>query len=54
VIISATRRLDGSDADLEGLLADSLTMLRDYMAPEAPYAGMARQLIQPVIEELTA
>jgi uncharacterized protein (TIGR02646 family) len=44
---------DGSDPVLEELLADSLTMLRDYMAPEAPYAGMARQLIEPVIEELT-
>jgi hypothetical protein len=44
---------EGSDPDLEALLADSLTMLRDYMAPEAPYAAMARQLIEPVIEELT-
>ena len=45
--------IEGSDADLEQLLADSLAMLRDYMAADAPYAAMARQLIEPVIEELT-
>ena len=34
-------------------LRESLGLLRDYMAPGSPYAGMARQLIEPVIEELT-
>jgi uncharacterized protein (TIGR02646 family) len=43
----------GPNPVLEPLLRDSLTMLRDYMAADAPYAGMARQMIEPVLAELT-
>jgi uncharacterized protein (TIGR02646 family) len=39
--------------DFAGDLRESLAMLSDFIAPGAPYAGMARQMIQPVIEELT-
>lgn len=43
----------GPNARLEQMLVESLSMLRDYMADDAPYAGMARQMIRPVLEELT-
>lgn len=52
----AALRMNEPGADLFDFAADlreSLAMLRDYMAPGSPYAGMARQLIEPVIEELT-
>lgn len=52
---AATRmNLPGAAAfDFAADLRESLTMLSDFIAPGAPYAGMARQMIQPVIEELT-
>ncbi len=43
----------GPNARLEQMLVESLSMLRDYMVDDAPYAGMARQMIRPVLEELT-
>ena len=43
----------GSNAGLEQLLRESLAMLRDYMNPDAPYSAMARQMIEPVLAELT-
>jgi uncharacterized protein (TIGR02646 family) len=44
---------NGPNATLEQLLRDSLAMLRDYMSADAPYAGMARQMIEPALAELT-
>jgi uncharacterized protein (TIGR02646 family) len=43
----------GPNARLVEMLRESLAMLRDYMAADAPYAGMARQMIEPVLKELT-
>jgi hypothetical protein len=43
----------GSNGGLEQLLRESLAMLRDYMNPDAPYSAMARQMIEPVLAELT-
>lgn len=43
----------GPNPTLEDLLAESLAALRDFMAADAPYAAMARQMIEPVLEELS-
>jgi uncharacterized protein (TIGR02646 family) len=43
----------GPNANLEQMLRESLSMLRDYMSADAPYAAMARQMIEPVLAELT-
>ncbi len=43
----------GPNARLVKMLGESLTMLRDYMSADAPYAGMARQMIEPALKELT-
>jgi uncharacterized protein (TIGR02646 family) len=48
------KRIDeaGPDPELEALLEETLTGLRDAMAPSAEYSLMARQLIEPEIAQL--
>lgn len=51
-VLAQTLDQNGPDPDLEELLAESLGTLRDFMAADAPYAAMARQMIEPVLDEL--
>lgn len=45
---------DGSDTDLEALLLEELQALARFVAPEHEYSAVAKALIDPVLEELTA
>ena len=45
---------DGPDADLEALLLQELQALARFVDAEHEYSAMARALIDPVVEELTA
>jgi hypothetical protein len=45
---------EGPDADLEAMLLQELQALARFVDPSHEYSGLARTLIDPVIEELTA
>lgn len=49
------KRLDeaGPDAELDALLEETLTGLREAMDPSAEYSLMARQMIEPELAQLT-